>query len=75
MPFGILRSSLGCLARLSFVEDASRSMLALFNPIAVAIHLEDMDVVGQPVEEGTGQALGGEDRASSQGTGIGAAVV
>ena len=34
--------------------------LALFEPVAVAVHLEDMDMVGQPVEESAGQALGGE---------------
>jgi hypothetical protein len=28
----------------------------------VAIHLENVDVVGQPVEQGAGQALGTEDR-------------
>jgi len=27
---------------------------------AVAVHLQDMDVVGQPVEQGAGQALGAE---------------
>ena len=30
---------------------------ALFEPVAVAVHLEDVDVVGEPVEEGAGQAL------------------
>ena len=28
--------------------------------VAVAVHLEDMDVVGEPVEQGAGQALGAE---------------
>ena len=34
--------------------------LTLFEPIAVAVHFEDMDVVGQPIEERTGQPLGPE---------------
>src|SRR6202049_4784774 len=34
--------------------------LALFEPIAVAVHFEDVDVVGQPVEQRTGQPLGPE---------------
>ena len=34
--------------------------LALLEPVAVAVHLEDMVMVGQPVEESAGQALGGE---------------
>ena len=29
-------------------------------PIAVAVHLEDVDVVGQPVEQSSGQAFGAE---------------
>jgi hypothetical protein len=32
--------------------------LALFEPIAVAVHFEDVDVVGQSVEQRTGQPLG-----------------
>jgi hypothetical protein len=57
MPFGVWRSGLGCRARLCVVGDASRSTLALFEPIAVAVHLEDVDVVGEPVEERAGQAV------------------
>ena len=34
--------------------------LALFEPITVAIHFEDLDVVGQSVEQRTGQPLGPE---------------
>src|SRR5713226_4355515 len=34
--------------------------LALFEPIAVAVHFEDVDVVGQSVEQRTGQPLGSE---------------
>ena len=35
-------------------------MPALPEPIAVTVHLEDVDVMGEAVEEGTGQALGTE---------------
>ncbi len=56
--FRHLAIRLGGSRRLSFVEDASRSMLALFEAVAVAVHLEDVDVVGEPVEERAGQALG-----------------
>ncbi len=31
---------------------------ALCEPIAVAVHLEDVDMVGEPVEQSAGQALG-----------------
>ena len=34
--------------------------LAMFEPIAVAIHLEDMNVVSEAVEQCAGQAFGGE---------------
>ena len=30
---------------------------ALVEPVAVAVHFEDVDVVGQPIEERTGQPL------------------
>jgi hypothetical protein len=43
-------SGLGCIGRLSVFRDASRSTLALFEPVAVAVHFQDVDVVGQPVE-------------------------
>src|ERR1700724_4812903 len=33
---------------------------ALFEPITVAVHFEDVDVVGQSVEQRTGQPLGPE---------------
>ncbi len=36
------------------------SRLALCQAIALAVHLEDVDVVGQPIEERAGQALGAE---------------
>ena len=34
------------------------TVLALPEPIALAVHLGDVDVMGEAVEEGTGQALG-----------------
>ena len=49
MKIGRERSSLGCVAQLSCLWLALAS-LALFEPIAVAVHFEDVDVVGQPVE-------------------------
>jgi hypothetical protein len=50
MKIGRERSSLGLVvAQLSCLWLALAS-LALFEPIAVAVHFEDVDVVGQPVE-------------------------
>ena len=37
------------------------ALLALFEAIAVAIHFEDVDVVGQPIEQRAGQPLGADD--------------
>lgn len=34
---------------------------ALTQPIAVAVHFQDMHVVGQSIQDGTGKALGAED--------------
>src|SRR3954463_2123648 len=60
MKIGREQSSLGLVvAQLSCLWLALAS-LALFEPIAVAVHFEDVDVVGQPVEERTGQPLGSE---------------
>src|SRR5215831_31126 len=36
------------------------ALLALFEAIAVAVHFEDMDVVGEPIEQCAGQSLGPE---------------
>ena len=36
------------------------ALLALFEPIAVAVHFQDVDVVGQPIEQRAGQPLGPE---------------
>ena len=53
-------SSLGLVvAQLSCLWLALAS-LALFEPIAVAVQFEDVDVVGQSVEQRTGQPLGPE---------------
>ena len=35
---------------------------ALLEPVALAVHLQDMDVVGDAVEQCAGEALAGEDR-------------
>jgi hypothetical protein len=51
---------LGCLGRLGFVRAASRSTLALFEPVAIAVHLQNVDVISEPVEERSGEPLGGE---------------
>ena len=51
--------SLG-VAQLSCLWRALAS-LALFQPIAAAVHFEDVDVVGQSVEQRTGQPLGADD--------------
>ena len=37
---------------------AALSLLALFKAIAVAVHFEDVDVVGEPIEQRAGQPLG-----------------
>ena len=37
------------------------TMLALFEPVTVAIHLEDVNVVGKAVEQCAGQAFRGKD--------------
>ncbi len=34
----------------------------LLEPVAIAIHLKNVDVVGEPVEQRTGEPLGAEDR-------------
>ena len=61
MKIGREQSSLGLVvAQLSCLWLALAS-LALFEPIAVAVHFEDVDVVGQPVEQRTGQPLGADD--------------
>jgi hypothetical protein len=39
--------------------------VALFEPVTVSIQLEDVDVMGEPVEQRAGQALGGEDAGPS----------
>src|SRR6516164_5695176 len=36
------------------------ALLALFEAIAIAVHLEDVDVVCQPIEQRAGQPLGPE---------------
>jgi len=36
-------------------------LLALLEPVALAVHLQDVDVVGETIEHGPGEALGAED--------------
>src|SRR5215469_15271020 len=36
------------------------ALLALFEAVTVAVHFEDVDVVGQPIEQRAGQPLGAE---------------
>src|SRR5437667_12031994 len=36
------------------------ALFALFEPVAVAVHFQDVDVVGQPIEQRAGQPLGHE---------------
>jgi hypothetical protein len=36
-------------------------MLALLEAIAVAVHLQDVNVVREPVEQGSGEPLGAKD--------------
>ena len=41
-------------------SQAALTPFALFQPVAVAVHLQDVDVMGQPIEQRAGQLLGGE---------------
>ena len=54
------RSGFCSVVRWSFGVGLPGAAFALFEAVAVAVHLEDVDVVGQAVEERTGQPLGGE---------------
>jgi hypothetical protein len=55
-----LASGVGVVGRLPAGIGAGSATLALLEAIAVAVHLEDVDVVGEAVEQGPGQPLGGE---------------
>ena len=44
------------------LRGGSASGAALLEPVALAIHLRDVDMVGDAVEQGAGEALAGEDR-------------
>jgi hypothetical protein len=46
---------------LSMRERRAAFEAALLEAIAVAVHLQDMNVMGKPVEQGAGQPLGAED--------------
>ena len=45
-----------------YSEGVLTSGPALPEPVAFAVHLQDMDVVGDPVEQCAGEALAGEHR-------------
>ena len=36
------------------------TVLALFEPVTLAVHLEDVNVVGETIEQRASEALGGE---------------
>src|SRR5712671_4777935 len=73
--FGQHSSYPGCRATRLFISVSSLGLVvaqlsclwlalaspALFEPITVAVHFEDVDVVGQSVEQRTGQPLGADD--------------
>ena len=43
------------------------ALLALFEAIAVAVHFQDVDVVGQSIEQRAGQPFGAEHGGPSNG--------
>ena len=47
---------------------ASGPTLALSKPIALAIHFEDVDVMGEGVQQGAGEPLGAKDAKSIRRT-------
>ena len=59
-PSCVSRSCLGGVGRLIVDGGVASAPLALPEPVAVAVHFQDMDVVGQPIEQGAGQAFGCE---------------
>ena len=42
-------------------QDGAAFAAALLETEAVAVHLQDVDVVGEPVEQSAGEAFGAED--------------
>ena len=62
-PFGSYdreHASHPCLQELDVQCSGGPRVGCPVEPVAVAVHLQDMDVVGQPVEQRTSQPLGGE---------------
>ena len=53
-------SGVGGAGRLRRRRAAGLVFLAVLETIAVAVHLKDVDVMGEPIERGTRQALGAE---------------
>ena len=60
-PFCRSRSSLTGFGGLILGRDATGTTLALLEAIAVAVHLEDVDVVGQAVEQSVEGQIAGDD--------------
>src|SRR5260370_16619014 len=54
------RSFVGWDVRYAGRSGRTLAALALLEPIAVAVHFEDVDVVREPVEQRAGEPLGGE---------------
>ena len=55
-----MASGVGLVGRRIVGPDETLAALAYLEPIAFAVHHEDMDVVDQSVEKGAGQPLGAE---------------
>src|SRR5271169_4868014 len=53
-------SDLGGIIRRCVRAGTAGAALALIEPVAFAVHLQDMDVMGEPVEQRTGEPLGTE---------------
>lgn len=61
IPPGGLSLTGGIIRALRFSTGVSRPFVArLYEAIAVAIHLEDVDVVGDAAQQSAGQALGSQ---------------
>src|SRR5271168_2231112 len=52
-------SGLGWIIRRRIRAGRAWASLALIEPVAVAVHFQDMDVMGEPVEQRTGEPLVG----------------
>ena len=66
MEWGLFGSERGqCRCKLSVVRFVWRrrcgGLPAALEPVAFAVHLQDVDVVGEPVQQSAGEALRAED--------------